>query len=46
MPKQMSLAIALWILAPAMGLSGCAAAAPSRFSTQLDTTGGIGPETR
>src|SRR5271155_853035 len=43
MPKQTSLAIALWILVPAIGLSGCAAAAPSRFSTQLDTTGGIGP---
>ena len=26
-----------------MGLAACAAAAPSRFTTQLDTTGGIGP---
>ena len=42
LPKQVSLAIALGILA-LTGLGGCAAAAPSRFSTQLDTTGGIGP---
>jgi hypothetical protein len=43
MPKQMSIAFVLWIVALMVGLGGCAAAAPSRFSTQLDTTGGIGP---
>lgn len=43
MPKLRSIAIALWILTAVTVLGGCAAAAPSRFSTQLDTTGGIGP---
>lgn len=31
------------IVAASMLLGGCAAAAPSRFTTQLDTTGGVGP---
>ena len=43
MRQQISIANALWILIVMMGLGGCAAAAPSRFTTQLDTTGGIGP---
>ncbi|MGO9056276.1 MAG: hypothetical protein ACLQU2_02660 [Candidatus Binataceae bacterium] len=43
MRQPISIAIALWILVMMAGLGGCAAAAPSRFSTQLDTTGGIGP---
>ncbi|HEY2104176.1 MAG TPA: MlaD family protein [Candidatus Binataceae bacterium] len=30
-------------VAGSMWLGGCASAAPSRFTTQLDTTGGIGP---
>ncbi len=36
-------ALSVSILAASMGLAGCAAAAPVRFSTQLDRTGGIGP---
>ena len=43
MRKPFRIAVALWILTAATGLGGCAAAGPSRFSTQLDTTGGIGP---
>jgi len=35
--------VTISILAASMLLAGCAAAAPSRFTTQLDTTGGIGP---
>jgi hypothetical protein len=34
---------AILIVAAAMLMGGCATAAPSRFTTQLDTTGGIGP---
>jgi hypothetical protein len=35
--------ISIPILVASLCLAGCAAAAPSRFTTQLDTTGGIGP---
>jgi MlaD protein len=36
-------AVMLLVAAVLTSLAGCAAAAPSRFTTQLDKTGGIGP---
>src|SRR5208283_124518 len=36
-------AVTVSIVIASLWLGGCAAAAPSRFTTQLDRTGGIGP---
>jgi hypothetical protein len=36
-------AVLLMLVAASVSIAGCAAAEPSRFTTQLDKTGGIGP---
>src|SRR5271166_192657 len=43
MPQGSAGAVTVSIVIASLWLGGCAAAAPSRFTTQLDRTGGIGP---